>query len=182
MQKKTVKTAAAKTSKKAAVKDSENKKTETKKKACVKAAPAVKKEAKPKTTAKKSTSVKAEKTKETENLDMESIIADLEEQRRDILESIETKENLDLESGSGGDEADIAARNLNNEMLYELSSNDRIRVRDIEAALTKIKKGTYGICEHCKKPIEKKRLKFMPYVRYCVACQNGTEASRRNVE
>lgn len=181
MQKKTVQNEKEKTTKKAVVKDSKNR-TEIKKKASVKkAASAVKKEAKPKT-AKKSTTSKAASTKETENLDLESIVADLEEQRRDILESIEAKEKLDLESGSGGDEADIASRNLSNEMLYELSSNDRIRVRDIEAALTKIRKGTYGICEHCKKPIERKRLKFMPYVRYCVACQNGTEASRRNEE
>ena len=114
--------------------------------------------------------------------ELAEIVESLEEMRADILESIEAKQNLDLESGSGGDEADIASRNLNNEMLYELSSSDRIRVRDIEAALTKIKKGTYGICEHCKKPIEKKRLKFMPYVRYCVACQNGSEASRLTMD
>lgn len=211
MQKKTVKTAASKTvSKKVVKKEPEKKvkkavarkapakpaavKTPEKKKKTVvkKAVPAVKKKASPKTVksdvkakSKSKPKTKIEKAKATPKaepeLDLETIVADLEEQRQDILESIEAKENLDFESGSGGDEADIASRNLNNEMLYELSSNDRIRVRDIEAALTKIKKGTYGICEHCKKPIERKRLKFMPYVRYCMVCQNGSEASRRKM-
>ena len=174
----------------AAVKTPEKKKKPVVKKAV----PAVKKKASPKTVksdvkakskSKPKAKTKIEKAKATPKaepeLDLETIVADLEEQRQDILESIEAKENLDFESGSGGDEADIASRNLNNEMLYELSSNDRIRVRDIEAALTKIKKGTYGICEHCKKPIERKRLKFMPYVRYCMACQNGSEASIRKM-
>lgn len=114
--------------------------------------------------------------------ELSEIVTALEEQREEILQAIEAKQALDLESGSGGDEADIASRNLNNEMLYELSSNDRILVRDIEAALTKIKKGTYGICEHCKKPIEKKRLKFMPHVRYCVSCQSGAEVKRQSFE
>lgn len=211
MQKKTVKTAAGKTVSKKVVKKEPEKKVkkavarkapakpaavktpEKKKKPVVKkAVPAVKKKASPKTVksdvkakSKSKPKTKIEKAKATPKaepeLDLETIVADLEEQRQDILESIEAKENLDFESGSGGDEADIASRNLNNEMLYELSSNDRIRIRDIEAALTKIKKGTYGICEHCKKPIERKRLKFMPYVRYCMACQNGSEASRRKM-
>ena len=207
MQKKTVKTAASKTVSKRVVKKEPAKKVkkavaskapakpaavktpEKKKKPVVKkAVPAVKKKASPKTVksdVKSKPKTKIEKAKATPKaepeLDLETIVADLEEQRQDILESIEAKENLDFESGSGGDEADIASRNLNNEMLYELSSNDRIRVRDIEAALTKIKKGTYGICEHCKKPIERKRLKFMPYVRYCMACQNGSEASIRKM-
>lgn len=137
--------------------------------------------------AKKETS-KASKAKVKEQnavfskADLEAIVESLEEQKADILESLEMKRKLDMESGSGGDEIDVASRHLNNEMLYELSSNDMILVRDIDAALTKIKKGTYGICEHCNKPIEMKRLKFMPYVRYCVACQNGSELRLKNLE
>ena len=127
------------------------------------------------------TKIKEEKTVFSK-ADLEAIVESLKEQKADILESLEMKKKLDMESGSGGDEIDIASRHLNNEMLYELSSNDMILVRDIDAALTKIKKGTYGICEHCNKPIEMKRLKFMPYVRYCVACQNGSELSLKNLE
>lgn len=107
--------------------------------------------------------------------EIEEIVKQLEEKKADIAESIEAKRALEMESGSGGDEADIASRNLDNELLYEISSNDSIMARDIDAALTKIKKGTYGLCEHCHKPIDKKRLKFMPYARYCVTCQIYSE-------
>ena len=44
-------------------------------------------------------------------------------------------------------------------------------LRDINLALEKIKKGTYGICEKCKKPISQARLKVYPQARYCKNCQ-----------
>ena len=50
---------------------------------------------------------------------------------------------------------------------------------DIEAALRKMEKGTYGLCEHCKNGIEKKRIKALPSARYCITCQSGTELKRR---
>jgi len=44
------------------------------------------------------------------------------------------------------------------------------RLQNIEQALEKIKKGTYGICEKCKKPIDKKRLKICPEAKFCKKC------------
>ena len=37
-------------------------------------------------------------------------------------------------------------------------------LQKIERALQKIEAGTYGICERCGKPIEKARIKALPYV------------------
>lgn len=41
---------------------------------------------------------------------------------------------------------------------------------DIKEALKKIKGKKYGICERCKKNIEEKRLKIIPYTKYCLKC------------
>ncbi|MFC1663522.1 TraR/DksA family transcriptional regulator [Patescibacteria group bacterium] len=49
-----------------------------------------------------------------------------------------------------------------------------IRLRDIDLALEKIKKGNYGICENCKKPIPEKRLKVCPEARLCLDCPQDT--------
>lgn len=46
-----------------------------------------------------------------------------------------------------------------------------IRLRDINLALKKIRKGEYGICEKCKKPINIERLKVYPAARLCMKCQ-----------
>jgi len=44
-------------------------------------------------------------------------------------------------------------------------------LRKIDKSLEKIKKGKYGICEKCKKPISKERLKAYPQAEYCKKCQ-----------
>lgn len=40
----------------------------------------------------------------------------------------------------------------------------------IKTALLKIKNGTYGKCENCKKNIEVGRLMVMPTAQYCISC------------
>jgi len=42
---------------------------------------------------------------------------------------------------------------------------------DVNLALKKIKKGKYGFCEKCQKPISQARLKAYPRARYCKKCQ-----------
>lgn len=44
-------------------------------------------------------------------------------------------------------------------------------LRDIEKALDRIKKGAYGICKYCDKPIDEKRLLARPTSSACVSCK-----------
>lgn len=48
-------------------------------------------------------------------------------------------------------------------------------LQEIEKALKRIRKGTYGKCELCDKPIEKERLDLVPYARFCSKCQKKIE-------
>lgn len=61
--------------------------------------------------------------------------------------------------------------------LYEqnvtIEETLKTRLEKIESALKKISKGPkggYGICEHCGKVIDLKRLKTFPEVRHCSSC------------
>lgn len=45
------------------------------------------------------------------------------------------------------------------------------KLQDINLALEKIKKGKYGICENCKKPISLERLKAFPAAKNCAKCK-----------
>jgi DnaK suppressor protein len=74
-----------------------------------------------------------------------------------------------------GDEADIADSVLSKEMVQELNDTQRKILELISLSLEKINKGTYGVCEHCGKMITKKRLKILPWVKYCIKCQNNIE-------
>lgn len=48
----------------------------------------------------------------------------------------------------------------------------------VEQALSNIKKGKYGVCERCGKPIEAKRLEVMPTAVFCMSCEREKEARR----
>lgn len=45
------------------------------------------------------------------------------------------------------------------------------RLRNIDLALEKLKKGNYGKCEKCGKNIPKERLEIVPEARFCLKCQ-----------
>ena len=110
--------------------------------------------------------------------ELADIAAYLLEMKTDIAKNVEDKKNLDMTEAEVGDTIDQATQSLDKEILFELSDNERKILRDIEAALRKMEKGTYGVCEHCKTVITKKRIKAMPSARYCMDCQNGSEKSR----
>ena len=55
-----------------------------------------------------------------------------------------------------------------------LAGNLRESLNDVEAALAKVDKGSYGVCEACGQPIAPDRLEAKPAARLCMDC-----ASRR---
>ena len=110
--------------------------------------------------------------------ELAGIRAKLSVMRGDIAKTVDDKKAFDMTEPEVGDSIDQAAQSLDKEILFELSDNERTMLDSIEAALRKIDNGTYGICEHCKKRIEKKRLKAVPPARYCLPCQTGSEKSR----
>jgi len=46
-----------------------------------------------------------------------------------------------------------------------------LKLKNVDLALEKIKKGKYGICEKCGKEIEEKRLEVYPEARLCQKCK-----------
>ncbi len=49
-----------------------------------------------------------------------------------------------------------------------------VKLKDIDSALEKIKKGTYGKCENCGQEIPLDRLKIFPEARTCDECNKKT--------
>ena len=95
--------------------------------------------------------------------------------RDDLMKTVRNQQISESMQNDIGDSVDEASRSIERELLFELSDNERVTLEMIEAALRKIDKGTYGVCEQCGKPIIKARLDALPYARYCMACQSGSE-------
>lgn len=168
--KKIAKPAKKSAAKKPAAKKLPAKKTVAKKSA-VKKTPAM-----PKAAAKKIPVLAKSRGGETlTGAELAEISASLTEMKTDIAKNVEDKRTLDLLEPEVGDSIDQATQSLDKEILFELSDNERKILRDIDAALRKMEIGTYGLCEHCKNPIHKKRIKALPSARYCMTCQSGSE-------
>ena len=56
------------------------------------------------------------------------------------------------------------------EKLLPLEHTLELRLRDIDKALGKLKKGGYGHCETCNKKIRIERLKVVPEASLCLKC------------
>ena len=98
--------------------------------------------------------------------------------KEEAAERLKDKKTMDMPEAEVGDPIDDATRSLDKEILFELSGNAHNTIEQIEAALRKMDKGIYGVCEYCRQPIPKKRIKALPFARYCVNCQHSNEHRR----
>lgn len=68
----------------------------------------------------------------------------------------------------------VSADQLREQAEGEASRVDA-RVKEIDAALRRIKDGSYGECEECSEPIAERRLKAIPEARLCISCAEEVE-------
>ncbi len=111
----------------------------------------------------------------------------LEEVRAELLE-----QETDLEEGSLGtsqseltgevafDEefADAGTATFERERDLSLTNNIRDLMQRVDHALERMESGSFGICERCGKPIEKARLKALPYASLCIKDKTAEEHAR----
>lgn len=69
--------------------------------------------------------------------------------------------------------ADIATDLYEAEHRAALRSNHEFVMREIDDALEKIQKNTYGICELCGEAIDSQRLQVIPDARNCIQCETS---------
>lgn len=72
--------------------------------------------------------------------------------------------------------ADLGTDNFEQDVTLGLIESEEEEVREIDAALERILKSTYGRCERCHKMIAKSRLKVLPYARLCIDCKKSQES------
>lgn len=97
--------------------------------------------------------------------------------RRNSLRAVLARGADDLNiSDSTGDEADAAFDSGAEEISCSLAEIEGRELTFIEKAISKLKHGTYGICEHCSRKIPVARLNALPYSVYCMPCQRELES------
>lgn len=71
--------------------------------------------------------------------------------------------------------ADSGTDNFDRDFALSLLSSDQDAIYEIEEALKRIEKNTYGVCELTGKPIPRSRLEAIPWTRFTVQAQAQLE-------
>jgi DnaK suppressor protein len=77
-----------------------------------------------------------------------------------------------------GDEMDVARSTTDIETHASLIERAEDRLRYIDAALSRLEHGSYGICAECGEGIPVERLIALPFAIYCVDCQQKRMSPR----
>lgn len=80
-----------------------------------------------------------------------------------------------LKAQDGRDSADEAFDAGNEEINCQLAELEASELTQVERALQKLKKGTFGTCEGCQKKIPVGRLNAVPCCTMCIECQREME-------
>ncbi|HEX2100423.1 MAG TPA: TraR/DksA C4-type zinc finger protein [Candidatus Synoicihabitans sp.] len=81
-------------------------------------------------------------------------------------------------SSYGQHMADAGTDTFDRDFALSLVSSEQEALSEIEAAIRRIKDGSYGICEVTQKPIAKERLLAVPFTRYSAEAQKEIERNR----
>ena len=114
---------------------------------------------------------------------MDDIRETLLEEKNKIMEQLmsqlheETRHDHDI-----GDEIDGSVEEQEHDLTMLLQDHERERLYLINNALERMDAGEYGFCEECGEAIKKKRLKVLPFARFCIACQQREERVRGKIK
>ncbi|WP_035171802.1 TraR/DksA C4-type zinc finger protein [Caldanaerobius polysaccharolyticus] len=93
-------------------------------------------------------------------------VYDVNKGQRDAIEELSLYDNHP---------ADIGTETYEQEKNYALLAHENRILKEVNDALKRIEEGSYGICNHCGKPIEEERLKAIPYASLCIECEKQNE-------
>lgn len=74
--------------------------------------------------------------------------------------------------------ADQGTDNMEREKAFMFASKSGRLLYHIDEALRRLRKGEYGKCQSCGKPIQKARLEAVPHARLCLECKESEEEAK----
>jgi DnaK suppressor protein len=73
------------------------------------------------------------------------------------------------------DRADIANSEMATEMNVRLGTRRALYLKKVEAAVHRIREGSFGRCEDCGEGIDMRRLRVRPTASLCIGCKRESE-------
>jgi DnaK suppressor protein len=89
-----------------------------------------------------------------------------------------TQSDMSGDVGLDDESADAGTATFEREKDLSIENNIRDLLRKIDGALKRMDQGTYGLCVRCGRPIEKPRLKALPYAELCIKDAQAAQSRR----
>lgn len=109
-----------------------------------------------------------------------SLIEELLKNREMDLTHSGVKEDTGNLSGIPQHLAEVGSQEYDKNFSVIILESVQKELKEIISALQRIDENKYGICENCKKPINKERLKVLPHTNLCLDCKILEENSTIN--
>lgn len=94
-------------------------------------------------------------------------------QRRENITRSRTTNDADaLSLGAERRGDDAAEHHEIANVLVRLSDFERVELHEVDAALDRLSRGTWGRCDHCGEAIDARRLTVLPQARTCSNCMS----------
>lgn len=105
------------------------------------------------------------------------LVREIAERRTDLDRALAELHSLQVSAGDGAgdDQADAGSKTFEREQELSIANNRRDLLVQMERAMERLDKGTYGHCESCSQPIMKARLQAFPSATLCVRCKQREE-------
>lgn len=116
--------------------------------------------------------------KEFVNKIKESLLKTKKEILQNLISESEDFEAIVADIGPK-DLVDIAAGDIDRKTIEAIGIQETNRLKQIDAALSRIENNKYGICFQCGKKIPQARLEAIPYAMLCIDCKSSNEKKRR---
>lgn len=107
----------------------------------------------------------------------ERVLSELSKLESDTLGKSQKDFSGDL-SGYSLHMADAGTDTFDREFALGLASNQQQFLYEIDEALKRVDDNAYGKCENCNKDIPIKRLKALPFAKFCINCQGDIEKTK----
>jgi len=91
--------------------------------------------------------------------------------REELISSAKCEPDALATSVQSPDSVEFAARTAEQDVTVAAANLRRRTLKEVENALRRVVRGTYGICEMCSEEIPANRLKAIPWARFCLVCE-----------
>jgi RNA polymerase-binding protein DksA len=93
----------------------------------------------------------------------------------DLTEEVKLPSSDEMFHPQPADQVDLGSESADSARLFATAKIEQQQLNAIDAALERIGKGAFGVCESCGSSISERRLELVPETTMCMDCKRAAE-------